>query len=493
MKPTTLLLIASLLANVALVTLVATRSAAPSATPGPNPTKPERPSAGSARTDDALRAALISGTQKDLEAAGLSPELARELSLGRSFSRVVARLRTEKAAQSDGRWWRSGGNQSQSREGQLLRQRELSDALAAAFGDDAGLFVSLGSTDKNSFLPPAKREALRRITQDYDEMMAKFSAGGVQLASDKEKLKLLRAERERDIAALLSPEELLAFEMRTSPTAATVKSRYGEGIQTEDDYRKIYALQKAFDEKSPLEALSGRITPETMRARAEAQKQLQDDIRAALGESAYAGLRRATDPDLRTVDSLVARLNLPPATTDQVALARESFAAASQRISADTAVPLAQRRAQIQELGTRARSEIQKTLGTEAAEAYAQRSPWMGMLQNGLAYSTTPRPGSPGALLPGASSQSVYPIMPTGTGSGGQRQVIMSGTATTSDVPAAHGELFLGGPATGTRENIQVMTFSSTTTDGTPAPADGTGTTQRMIIVSPPPAPPPPK
>jgi hypothetical protein len=321
--------------------------------------------------------------------------------------------------------------------------------------------------------------------------MAKFSAGGVQLASDKEKLKLLRAERERDIAALLTPEELLAFEMRTSATAATVKSRYGDGIQTEDDYRKIYALQKAFDERFPLEALSGRITPETMRARAEAQKKLQDDIQAALGESAYASLRRATDPDLRSVDSLVARLNLPPATTDQVALARESFAAASQRISADAAVPLAQRRAQIQELGTRARSEIQKALGTEAAEAYAQRSPWMGMLQNGLAYSTTPQAGSPGAMLPGASSQSVYPIIPAGTGSGGQRQVIMSGTATTSEGPAAHGELFLGGPATGTRENIQVMTFTSSTTDS--APAEGTGTTQRVIIVPPPPAPPPPK
>ena len=81
----------------------------------------------------------------------------------------------------------------------------------ASFGDDAGFFGP-GDSGQLAFLPAAKRDALRRITQDYDEMMAKFSAGGVQLASDKEKLRLLRAERESDIAALLTPEERLVMQ-----------------------------------------------------------------------------------------------------------------------------------------------------------------------------------------------------------------------------------------------------------------------------------------
>lgn len=487
MKPITLLLAASLLANVAFIAVQAIRPAAPAPPPA---TRAETAAAatGLAGRDDALRAALSAGSAKDLEAAGIAPEVARELALGRAFSRAIAKARSEKTAAANPRWWRGSPSVSGTRE-QL--RRELTDAVVAALGDDAGLFSS-GDTGLLAFLSSAKREALRRITQDYDEMMAKFSGGGVQLASDREKLKLLRAERERDIAALLTPEELLAYEMRTSPTAATVRARYGDGIETEEDFRKIYALQKAFDEKYPVDALGGRISPETMRARTEAQRQLQDDIRTALGEAGYASLRRATDPDLRTIDSLVTRLNLPAGTTDKVATTRETFAVESQRINADTTVAGAQRRAQIQELGTRARNDIQQALGTEAAEAYAQRSAWLGMLQNGIAYSTSPLPGSPGAML--AGSQSVFPVLPAGgTTTGTARQVIYSGTATTSDSPGGHGDLLLAAPAGGVRENVQVMTFTTTSSETAPAAAGGATTTQRTIIVAPPPANPPPK
>lgn len=495
MKPTSLLLLASLSANVALIALVAIRPAAPTAAPQSAPTAAGQPRAKPAAGEDALRAALASGSRQELEAAGLSPELARELSLGRTFSRAVARLQAEKSAASDERWWRMDTKGPQFREAQLVRQRELNDVLAAVFGPDAGLFVALGSTDKNAFLPPAKREALRRIMQDYDEMMAKFSAGGVQLASDQEKLKLLRAERDRDIAALLTPEERLAFEMRTSSSAAVVRARYGDGIQNEEDYRKIYALQKAFDEKFPMETLKSRTNPEGMKAFTEAQRQLQEDIRSALGDTAYANLRRATDGDLRTVDALAARLNLPAGTGDRIATARENFAAESQRINADNSVPFPQRRAQIQEVAARARAEVQQVLGTEAAEAYLQRSPWMSMLQGGIAFSTTPQANSPSAGL--ASGQSVFPVLPTpapGASPTKVQMVIADTAAAAGGVGPGHGDMFISGPPSGVRENVQVMTFSTTTSESGKPPADGAaGTQTRTVIVAPPPAAPPPK
>ncbi|MSU65693.1 MAG: hypothetical protein EXS38_06245 [Opitutus sp.] len=50
-----------------------------------------------------------------------------------------------------------------------------------------------------------------------------------------------------------------------------------------------------------------------MRARSDAQRQLQDDLRAAVGPETFAAMSRAADPDLRTLDSIVARLNLTAA------------------------------------------------------------------------------------------------------------------------------------------------------------------------------------
>lgn len=490
MKPTALLLAASLFANVAFIAVLASRSSddVPAAA---SRTSPPKTASATRGNPDALRAALASGDVAALEAAGLPAALAREIALGRTFARLAEKVRgTSGKGAADERWWRlrPGANPG-AREQQLAARRELSDALLAAFGDDLGLS---GDRSQFSFLPAAKRDALRRITQDYDEMFAKFSgSGGIQLASDREKLRLLRLEKERDIAALLSPDELAAYEMRTSTSGNTVRGRYGDAIESEAEFQKIYALQKAFDEKFPREALVGRIPPEVMRARSEAERQLDADIRATVGDDRYAALRRAADADVRVIDSLAQRLNLAPATTDNVLAARNSFAAESQRINNDTSLSVPERRAAIQALATQAKAEVTRNLGAEAADAYSQRSPWLSMLQGGMAYSTTPPDGSGGAIMPGAG-QSVYPVMPAGTNlAGGQRQMIFTAAAPV-ELPVTHDVFGSGDAASGTR-TVQVMSIatSSTTSDPTVAPVGPDGQPLRRVINVAPGTPPP--
>ena len=467
MKPASAVLAASLLVNAALVALFFTRSTAPApvGANGLSPASAHSTPDASVASRNALQAALASGDVAALEAAGLSPEAARELLLGRAFFRAFERIRAARANQpADERWWRSSRGHASGRELQLQNRRDITDALVAAFGDDLGLFSTGDAGSQLSFLPPEKRDALRRITQDYDEMMAKFSAGGIQLPSDRERLKLLREERDRDIAALLTPSEREAYEMRTSATAQAIRARYGDGIETEDDFRKIYALQKAFDEKYPMDASMGRMTPDAMRERGEAQRQLQENLRAALGDDKYASLRRASDPDLRNVESLVSRLNLPPTTTHQIAANRETFAAESQRISANTSLTPQQRRTQIQDLGTQAKATLTQSLGSEAAEAYAQRSPWVSMLQNGIAFSTTPPPNAP--VFGGMPS--VHPVMPAGAaGPGADRQTFAIATPLTSDVAPVDQ---VGGPG-----GVRIMTFNTGETTVT-------GPGQRVIV-----------
>ena len=480
-KATTLLLATSLIGNVALVALLATRNDSSPGAANMSGARSVSADSETARKSDALRAALASGDAAALAAAGVPPEVARELMIGRTFSRMAEKIRaTRTKAPSDEHWWRSraGPISPAAREQQLLSRRELSEALIAAFGDDLGL--AGGDPSQYVFLPAAKRDALRRINQDYDEMMAKFSAGGVQLASDREKLRLLREERDRDIAALLTPEERLAYEMRTSMSGNIVKSRYGDAIESEAEFQKIYALQKAFDEKFPRDALTGRISPETLRARAEAERQLDAQIRTAVGEERYAALRRAADADVRTIDALASRLNLPATTTDNVLASRDTYSTASQRIAADTALSLPERRAQIQALGTQARTELTRTLGNEAAEAYAQRSPWLNMLQSGMAYSTTPPENAPGSFFPGPM-QSVYPVPPAGAMAGQQRQVMINA----APVDAASAGALVGG----VDGDVRVFSFApGPVTDVAVAPGGGTLPRQRVA----PPANPPP-
>src|SRR5581483_11383596 len=108
----------------------------------------------------------------------------------RAFAKFSSRMR---AAHPSDAWWRKPGRNAKERAERDAAQRELWAAVQGAAGFDV---ASLNGEDgRLDFLSPDKRESLRRITQDYDEMMAKFGAsGGVQLASDKEKQKLLQSE-----------------------------------------------------------------------------------------------------------------------------------------------------------------------------------------------------------------------------------------------------------------------------------------------------------
>jgi hypothetical protein len=99
------------------------------------------------------------------------------------------------------------------------------------------------------------------------------------------------------------------------------------------------------------------------------------------------------------------------------------------------------------------------------------------MLQNGVAYSTTPQVSSAGAMLMrDGVGPGIFPVLPAGATSGGTtRQVIMSGAA----------------PGGETRVSDHVMTFTTNAGEGAAAPAG----TRTMIVIAPPSneAPPQPK
>jgi hypothetical protein len=330
-----------------------------------------------------------------------------------------------------------------------------------------------------SFLPAAKRDALRRLQQDYDEMTAKFSAGGIQLASDKERLALLRAERDRDIAALLTPTELADYNLRTSNTSAALRAKFGDAIQSEEDFRKLYDLQKAFDDKFAVDPSAPRPSQDFIQQRAAAERQLQDAFRAALGEEKFAALQRTSDQELRALDALATRLNLPSGTTDRVAATREAIAAESQKISLDSSLPMTERRAKLQELASRARTELAQTLGSEAADAYAQRAAWLSLLQSGVAFATNPK-DSP--VQVGLGGSSVYPVLPTGV-AGAMRQSMSVGSSNGFlSTPGAGNNAFIVSPGQGaagsnatqvisiTTSSQSGTTTTTTTTSGTPPP-----------------------
>jgi len=372
-----------------------------------------------ARLNSAQLSALSSGDALQLKAAGFPDETIRFLTVGRAYAALQARMKAlSNTPSSSPKYWASsffnGQNRGREQRAEASKaQREFADALRATFGDEASPF---GTDERLAFLPPTKREQLRQIEQDYGEMQSDIYSdmNGIQLASDREKLKLLVKEKERDVAAVLSPAELDDYNLHVSQTAMNVRGRYGDAIQTEADYRKIFALQKNFDDKyfNPDTRTRGDLmSPEMLRERGEAERVLRENIRAVIGEDNYAAFQRTNDSSYKALTSLVKRLDLPATTIDSVYASRDGYAAQSQRINQDTSLSDQDRRAELQNLAAKARRELQSALGAEGAEAYAQRADWMRMLTNGTAFSTDPRVAP--ANFSGGSG-SVYQVSPPG-------------------------------------------------------------------------------
>jgi hypothetical protein len=415
-----LLLVISLAANAAMLF----RSSAPSGASASGKPAASTPPVGGISSGPRsilpadLAAALASGDIAALTAVGFSAEDARAINIGRAFAKFRAQTRAIRpdATGADEKYWRSSflsnynKMTSEQRTAMNKAQRELSEAMRTALGDEGELDPF--SNNRNKFLPVGKRDTLRRIEQDYSEMTSELyrDQNGIQLASDRAKIKLLNDEKERDIAAALTPEEFEQYQLHSSQTANSISNRYGNAIQSEEDYKKIFALQKAFDTQYPNDMfMAGPPSQDVMRARSDAQRKLNDDIRAAIGEDNFAVYQRANDNDYKTLTSLQNRLTLPTGTADQVYSMRDTYAAQSQQINANGDLTSQQRREQLTALANQAKTDLTGKLGEEGANAYAQRAQWMQMLKNGSAFSTNPKDAQGGNP---SGYNTVYPVRP---------------------------------------------------------------------------------
>ena len=396
MKPTTLLIALSLVAN-ALLGVLLFRLSPPPAPVASSSVATSAASTAAAAKSARLRAALASGDFAALCAAGVPVETARALAAGSAYARYRAKLGAiQPAPNPDPRYWlhpamtRPLPTPSE-RAALTAAEREFADSLAALFGASASL---TGERDARlAFLPVWKQEQLRRLEQDYKDQQADLQRDitGPPLASDREKLRLLNEQKERDLAALLTPAERADLELRASPTALNQMDLFGDGIATEDDWRTLFYAFKAHDQRFPSDDLRGGLPDfDRIVASLDDTRQMYEQIHQALGDERFAALQKAVDSDRQELTSLGRRLDLPPDTTDRVLALRESYALESQRIAADETLDDTQRTAQLKALAARARTDVAPLLGADATDAYVRRPNWLRRLADGNAYTTNP-------------------------------------------------------------------------------------------------------
>ncbi len=404
MKPlTTFLLVASLTANAALVWLVLShpKSAAPSA-------GAESIAAANARPKKSADTAveIDANTWVDLDSKDLARHLARLRASGFPIEMIRAILSAQisesfaarrKALDPEAEtrpFWKNRPPDPKIEIALRQTYREQQKMLRELMGKDAeedDPMAGLYDSRRMQGVPTDKVDMVKEIMREFDDKRQDVYSGGLYNI-ERDKLTALDKAQHDAIAKVLSPQELLEYDLRNSQTASSLRYSMAAFDVTEQEFRTLYEIQRPFDEQFNIQQ-TGPMSQEQMRQRSEAQKQLNEQIKAALGPDRYAQYEKATDYSYRQTSQLVTRLELPPTTTDEVYAVQKDIQQRIRPLYGNRDLTPADRTAQLAALNEEAKTRITSILTPRGYEAYRQYGGnWLQQLQ------PRPAPGQTGTI-----------------------------------------------------------------------------------------------
>ena len=217
-----------------------------------------------------------------------------------------------------------------------------------------------------------KMERISALDQDYSEMRMQIgsqSGSGFRMPWSGEQLNYLEQEKIKDLAALLTPQELEQFQMRGSSTGMALQRQLVGFEATEQEYREIYRLRAAFDQANRAGMTSG-MTPEGIKA----QKDLTDQLKSALGETRYADYERTTDYGYQSATSAAQRLGLPATTANAVYQLQRDVQQRGAAINGDPSQTATQRETQLTALTAEAKQKLSTLLTPAGVEQYMRET-----------------------------------------------------------------------------------------------------------------------
>ena len=405
MKVLPLLLAASLVGNAAwIISSVRTPDSPAANVSGSAPqsaSSPARPSDASPADSTDVIAALKAQnpeTLRDLlRAAGLPEQTVRSIVGSAVWARYRERMKAlQPQPDPDKPWWKQDNNDYYSRTNREQRaeirrlQREANEESLRLLGPDKTNTGWSWQDTRYNFVSEEKRKDLMEVEQDYQDLIQEVQQDmqGFALPSDAEKIRFLMDEKKRDLAAVLTPQELEDYELRMSRTAQQLRWKMTKFDGTEDEYRKIFTLQKAFDDTQDLDACGNPMNrgATDWKKRQEDENKLKEQFKAVLGPERYTDYLRSQNYEYQQLQSAAKRLDLPPETARQVYDLRNTVATESNRIIDQLDLGVDQKKQALAALAKTTRDQIRARLGDEAAEVYMKNSThWLTNVEQGQA------------------------------------------------------------------------------------------------------------
>lgn len=221
------------------------------------------------------------------------------------------------------------------------------------------------------FLPKEKREALRELTQKFSDLEQDVyrKSGGRMDPEDSKELLKIRNDRRAELAKVLTPQELLEYEVRNSQTASQMRYDLTAFEPNESEFRRIFKARAEFDnEFGP--NYGGTQDAEQQKQRAEAQRKLDAALKLELGDERYAEYKQASDYAYRELARVAARYELPKETAKKVWAVKTAAEEQAGKLRQDQSLSTEQRLAASKAIQAETEKAVTEMLGERGYKSY---------------------------------------------------------------------------------------------------------------------------
>lgn len=222
------------------------------------------------------------------------------------------------------------------------------------------------------FLPEEKRARVRTVLDQFADQERELLEQQVEEGNgfvDTAEMSRVRQQKEAALNPLLTPQEREQYDLWFSDSAARVReSVYGMNA-TEEEFLKLYQLQRTSDTKY------GGVPP----AGGAEWNEFQQQVRTALGEQRYGEWVRAQDPDYREIVRVTARFKLPAAVAVELYSYKQPIEEERAKVETDPNLSLPQKDAAYHAIASETQRVYKEALGENAFRYYARRTanPWV--------------------------------------------------------------------------------------------------------------------
>jgi hypothetical protein len=275
-------------------------------------------------------------------------------------------------------------------------QKEETDLIKLLFGPDvyeqmakdSGAPGADWAERQYGFIPKELREKVQELEQQMNEAQQDIYAENDNNMDQYAQADLKKAQKKchNELAKILTPEQLMGWDLRHSDTANQLKNELSAFDPNEDEFRQLFKYKQAMDEVNPPrdpDADPVTLTAEQRTAQRDQQKALDAELMRTLGADRVKEYKLEQDYGYRNlIDS-----GVPKESVFKLDDMKKQAQDAANKIRRDKILTSEQRNAALAAIRTETQASMNGLLGDKAAKRYTSNG---GYWLNNIAPTPAP-------------------------------------------------------------------------------------------------------